>query len=95
MVCRAMSKGDRTSGDGFTMPSGKGRETLADKEIIVERRSGSGIGFALLAIAIIIAAVVAFAFLRNDNAKTDAVTGAAQSVSHAADQAGAAVNPNK
>lgn len=68
---------------------------MADREVIVERRSGSGMGLALLAIAIVIAAVVAFDYLKNDNARTDAVTGAAQSVSDAADQAGDAVNPKK
>lgn len=68
---------------------------MADREVIVERRSGSGMGLALLDIAIVIAAVVAFDYLKNDNARTDSVTGAAQSVSDAADQAGDAVNPKK
>jgi hypothetical protein len=79
----------------FRISERQWRQTMADKEVIVERSSASGIGLILMAVAIIIAAAVAFAFLKNDNQKTDAVTGAAHSVSHAADEAGEAVNPNK
>lgn len=68
---------------------------MDDKEVIVERRGAAGWAIALLAIAILVAAVVAFGFLSNDTRKADAVTGAAQSVSHATDQAGDAVKSDK
>jgi type II secretory pathway pseudopilin PulG len=56
---------------------------------VIEKR-GSG-GVALIAIAILaIIAVAAYFLVMNDTRETDAVTGAAQSVGQAADQAGEA-----
>ncbi|CAN5173650.1 hypothetical protein BH10PLA2_BH10PLA2_05420 [soil metagenome] len=64
---------------------------MVERETTVIKTGGSGMGFALFAIAIIIAAVVAFMFLSNDTKETNAVTGAAESVGAAADSVGSAV----
>ena len=66
-------------------------------------RGGSGVGGVIIGIAVLaLVAIVAFFLLnqgRNDNLRTSAVTGAASSVSHAANNVGQAasdaVNPNK
>ena len=66
-------------------------------------RGGSGASGVIIGIAVLaLVAIVAFFLLnqgRNDNLRTNAVTGAASSVSHAANNVGNAasdaVNPNK
>lgn len=58
---------------------------MAERETTVVKTGGNGMAIGLLAVAIIIAAIVGFMFLKNDNQKTDAVSGAAQSVGQAAD----------
>lgn len=69
-------------------------------------RGGSGVGGVIIGIAVLaLVAIVAFFLLtqsRNDTLRTSAVTGAAASVSHAADNVGGAaskaadsVDPNK
>lgn len=68
---------------------------MVERETTVVKTGGSGMAIGLLAIAILIAAVVAFMFLQNDTKKTDAVSGAAQSVSDTAQQVGDAVKPAK
>lgn len=68
---------------------------MVERETTVVKTGGNGMAIALLAIAIIIAAGVAFMFLQNDTKKTDAVSGAAQSVSDTAKDVGDAVKPTK
>jgi len=57
-------------------------------------RGGSGVGGVIIGIAVLaLVAIVAFFLMtqsRNDSLRTDAVTGAASSVSHAADNVGSA-----
>ncbi|HEV2530609.1 hypothetical protein [Phenylobacterium sp.] len=57
---------------------------------------GSGVGGVIIGIAVLaLVAIVAFFLMtqsRNDNLRTSAVTGAASSVSHAADNVGAAAS---
>ena len=74
------------------------------RERVVERdggadRGGSGMGGVIIGIAVLaLVAIVAFFLLtqsRNDSLRTSAVTGAASSVSHAADSAAGAVNPRR
>ena len=61
--------------------------------VVVERRGGSGAGL-LIGFAVLILAVVAAVFLINQNrqdaAKTDAITEAAQSVEQGAEKVGEA-----
>lgn len=59
-------------------------------------RGGSGVGGVIIGIAVLaLIAIVAFFLMtqsRNDNLRTSAVTGAASSVSHAADNVGSAAS---
>jgi hypothetical protein len=59
-------------------------------------RGGSGVGGVIIGIAVLaLVAIVAFFLItqnRNDSLRTSAVTGAASSVSHAADNVGSAAS---
>jgi hypothetical protein len=76
------------------------------RERVIERdsdrsvdRGGSGVGGVIIGIAVLaLVAIVAFFLLtqsRNDSLRTSAVTGAASSVSHAANNAAGAINPSR
>ncbi|HEX3701350.1 MAG TPA: hypothetical protein VHV27_11840 [Phenylobacterium sp.] len=76
------------------------------RERVIERdsdrsvdRGGSGVGGVIIGIAVLaLVAIVAFFLLtqsRNDSLRTSAVTGAASSVSRAANNAAGAINPSR
>ena len=63
------------------------RETAHTTTVIHERRGGGGMAIVAL-LAVIVIAVLGYMILANDTRETNAVEGAAQSVSAAADQVG-------
>jgi len=83
MATERMTEGD----------DGPVRERVIERD--VERGGGGGVGGVILGLAVLaLVAIIAFFLLnqsRNDNMRTDAVTGAASSVAHSADSAAKSV----
>lgn len=66
-------------------------ERVVEPNTVIVERSGGGATALIAMLVVVIAAIAAYFLLVNDNRKTDAVTGAAQSVEKAADKAGEAI----
>jgi predicted lysophospholipase L1 biosynthesis ABC-type transport system permease subunit len=66
---------------------------MADREIIRES-SGGGMTAVLIALALIVAGVLGYMYVSSESRKNDAITGAAQAVGDAAQDAGDAVKPS-
>ena len=67
---------------------------MADDKPTVIKTGNNNLGLIVLALAIIAAAVVGFAYYQSEQSKNDAITGAASAVGEAAKDVGDAVKPN-
>ena len=67
---------------------------MADDKTTIVKSGGSNIGLIVLALAVLVAAAVGFMIYQNQQAKNDAISGAASAVSGAAKDVGDAVKPN-
>ncbi len=78
------------------MATTKTVETDAPNTVVVERKSGGGIGAGLIVLAIVIVGLLAAFFMfsanREDRIRTDAVSSAASSVAGSASQAADSVS---
>ena len=78
------------------MATTKTVETDAPNTVVVERKSGGGIGAGLIVLAIVIVGLLAAFFMfsanREDRIRTDAVASAASSVAGSASQAADSVS---